>query len=81
MESLMALTGMTVTMGLSLWLALALGWLCLRGAFHLMPANGARAARRLRVIPGAPRQPQARWAPAQIVVQTGARGKGLPRAL
>ena len=57
MASLMALSEMTVAMVLSLWLGLGLGWLCLRGAFHLMPANGPRAARRLRALPGAACQP------------------------
>ncbi len=57
MASLKALSGMTVAMALSLWLGLGLGWLCLRGAFHLMPANGPRAARRLRALPGAACQP------------------------
>jgi|GEM_PF-2625930 len=45
MENVMALGGFAVVMALSLLLALGLEWLCLRGAFLLLPSPQARARR------------------------------------
>jgi len=79
MESLMILAGMTAAMGLSLWLALGLTWLLLRGAFHLMPVTNAKPGQRLRVIRGAAaRAPKAQLASVHIAAQAEGRGKESP---
>ena len=45
MENVMALGGFAAVMALSLLLALGLEWLCLRGAFLLLPSPQARVRR------------------------------------
>jgi hypothetical protein len=53
MENVMALAGLAAVLALSLVLALGLEWLCLRGAFLLMPSPHARPHRRIAQRGGA----------------------------
>lgn len=70
MDTVMAMAGLAAVMALSLPLALALMWLCLFGAFHLLP----HSPRRVRVAAGPVFGAAAfRWPVAH--------SKGLPRAI
>jgi hypothetical protein len=69
MDTVMAMAGLAAVMALSLPLALAVMWLCLFGAFHLLP----HSPRRVRAAAGPVFRTAAfRW--------PGAHSKGLPRA-
>ncbi len=69
MDTVMAMAGLAAVMALSLPLALALMWLCLFGAFHLLPHSPRRGRAAARLVFGAA---AFRW--------SGAHSKGLPRA-
>ncbi len=69
MDTVMGMAGLAAVMVLSLPLALALVWLCLFGAFHLLP----HSPRRVRGTAGPIFRAAFRWPRAQ--------SKGLPRAI
>ena len=70
MDTVMAMAGLAAVMALSLPLALALMWLCLFGAFHLLPHSPRRVRGTAGPVFGAA---AFRW--------PGAHSKGLPRAI
>lgn len=61
MDNVMTLAEFAAVMALSLGLALGLEWLCLRGAFLLLPSP-ARAQRRGTASRSAARRPSPAWA-------------------
>ncbi len=73
MEHAMAFARLLAVMALSMWLGLALVWLCLLGAFRLLPARYHHIGGQTTKAVSSSRA-VLRWAPHRIA------DKGLPRA-